>query len=320
MYLRDKTLRDNSRTLINLQRSEIESLFPEHFKEQYPNLITLFEKYYEWLEQEGNFGDQINKLYKNRDVTQVADDLLAFIEDELLLGQAYFGGFINKREAAKFSNVLYRSKGTKYSIQQFFRAFFGSDPEVVYPKDQVFVVGQSEIGAESLNFITDDKLYQTLSILIKTDIPLSKWKDVYKLFVHPAGMYLGGQIQLVSINAGLSTLMPEVTAGELAFTKEVETVAVSVLSEAQPSPVLTGLVNDGEGGTFRTDLRATISNMQDLSIEEFDAKYSSIQESLSPSVPTFDDDSDAQGAAFRFDDSDILQTFDGSWHDSIGVL
>ena len=68
---------------------------------------------------------------------------MPYLEDELLRVQAYFGGFINKREAIKRSNLLYRSKGTKYSIEQFFRAFFGVDPQVVYPKENIFRIGPS---------------------------------------------------------------------------------------------------------------------------------------------------------------------------------
>jgi len=219
-YGKDKTLLDNNRTLLNLHRAEIEKVLPAYFAEDYPNLIQLFEEYYKWLDSADNPGGQIKRLYASRDATQVPDNLLEHLEDELLLGQSYFGGFINKREAVKFSNTLYRSKGTKYSIEQFFRAFFGVDPQITYPKEKIFMVGPSidydadstnsagqqvkfeasKIGPESYRYITDDKLYQVLSILIRTSIPRSKWNDVYKLFVHPSGMYIGSEILLEAIN------------------------------------------------------------------------------------------------------------------------
>lgn len=186
-YSNDKTLLDNNRRLLNLRQSDIETVLPDYFKEEYPKLIQLFNSYYEWLDSDGNFGARIEDLNKSRDVTQVAEELLQFIEDELLLGQSYFEGFINKREASKFSNLLYRSKGSLYSIQQFFRAFYGTDPEIVYPKENVFIVGESLIGAESQRYITDNTIYQTLAILVKIDLPLTVWEEVYKLFVHPAG-------------------------------------------------------------------------------------------------------------------------------------
>ena len=257
--LRDTTQSDNKRTLLNFHRAEIDRVLPEHIVQDYPALKTLFSKYYEWLDSADNFGGQIHQLYSSRDATQVSSKLLQFLEDELLLGQAYFGGFQNKREAIKFSNQLYRSKGTKYSTQQFFRGFFGIDPVVEYPKNNIFLVGPqidynldsinnsgqqikeaaSQVGPESRKYITDDKLYQVLSVLIKTSLPLNQWRDVYKLFVHPAGVYLAGEtlIEMANVswnniahnpelanNGGLNYIMDEIgdSLGQL-FT--IESVA-----------------------------------------------------------------------------------------------
>ena len=64
----------------------------------------------------------------------------------------------------------------------------------------------SRIGFDSQKFLTDDKLYQVFAILIKADIPVEAWREAYKLFVHPAGMYFGGEVLLEttgSINFGL---------------------------------------------------------------------------------------------------------------------
>ena len=149
---KDKTLLDNNRTLLNYQKSEIDKVLPEHILEEYPQLVKLFEYYYDWLDDSDKFGGQMTRLYRNRDATQVPNNLLQYLEDELLLGQSYFGGFLNKREAIKFSNLLYRSKGTKYSIEQFFRGFYGSDPQVIYPKENIFKVGPAiDYDLDSIN-------------------------------------------------------------------------------------------------------------------------------------------------------------------------
>ena len=335
----DKTNTDIRRRDINLQKASIESVLPEHFLEQYPKLIELFKAYYEFLEDEDQPGKQINEMYKNRDIAQVDADLLQYIEDELLLGQAYFGGFINKREASKFSNILYRSKGTRYSIQQFFRAFFGTDPEVVYTKENVFRVGPivddnistsndngsqvveqaSIIGAQSQRFLTDDKLYQTLAILIKTDIPINVWREVYKLFVHPAGMYLGGQIVISSTNAtAIDTLMPEVAAADALENAIVVAGVADAGIGNMPVASVTGL-EDSAGEDYRTDLITTIETIGDLTFEEFEARYATISQSTSPSKPTMDD-STGDGGSVRFSDSTGNETFDQSWFDSIGTF
>lgn len=220
MSTKDKTNIFTNRTDINLFRSEIDQVIPEYFAEDYPNIKKLFDAYYEYMDSADNPSGQIQRLFSSRDATQVPTKLLQYLEDELLLGQAYFGGFLNKREAIKFSNTLYRSKGTKYSIEQFFRGFYGIDPTIIYPKENIFKVGPaidygldsinsagqqikeaaSVIGPESRKFITDDKLYQVMSVLIRIGLPLNEWVEAYKLFVHPGGVYLGSELLLELVN------------------------------------------------------------------------------------------------------------------------
>ena len=78
-------------------------------------------------------------------------ELLKLYRRRTIIRTILFEGFIDKRTATKFSNNLYRSKGTRFSIQQFFRMFFGIDVEIIYTKKDVFRIGTegSEIGAES---------------------------------------------------------------------------------------------------------------------------------------------------------------------------
>lgn len=220
----DKTLRDINRRAISVNdKKNIDNVLPQYFHDEYPKFSKFIEEYYKYHDGEDSPARLVDDLFINRDIRQVDIELLSFIEDELLLGQQYFEGFRNKRAAANYSSTLYKSKGTKYSIQQFFRVFYNIPVEVEYTKENVFVVGNthdleaekinqnaglpyspiinisaSKIGAESRDYITNDKLYQQYALLIKTALPLDTWKDTYKLFVHPAGMYLGAEVQIVS--------------------------------------------------------------------------------------------------------------------------
>ena len=172
---KDYTLKDNFRRDYSFtDNHQIEQVLPDYFKTEYPNLIKLLEYYYQFEDSDQAPSRLIHDIITNRDITAVDLTLLSFIEDELLLGQSYFEGFVNKRAAAKYSNTLYRSKGTLYSIEQFFRTFFGVTPDVRYTKEDRFMVGvdTSRIGSESQKFLTDDKLYQVFAILIKTNIPI----------------------------------------------------------------------------------------------------------------------------------------------------
>jgi len=192
-----KNIPDVNRRELIFRDRRISEILPDYFPSTYPKLTALFEYYYEFLLENNASTQLLDHLYQTRDITTLDDTLLTFLEDELLLGQAYFEGFQDKRSAAKFSNTLYRSKGSKYSIQQFFRMFFGIDPEIRYTKEDVFTLGSSKIGPNDGKFLTDDELYQTYAILVKTGLPISKWKDIYKLFVHPAGFYLGAQVSIL---------------------------------------------------------------------------------------------------------------------------
>lgn len=195
---------DKRRRKLNLRDRRVEEVLPEHFAQDYPKFISLLTSYYEF-ENENDATELIDHLFEARDISQTDLNLLAFIEDELLLGDAYFEGFPDPRASAAFSSVLFRSKGSKYSIEWFFRSFFSEDVEVIYPKKNIFNVGEAQIGPDSLRFITDDALYQTFAILIKSGRSISEWKEIYKLFVHPAGMYLGGEVLKIQ-DANLKTI------------------------------------------------------------------------------------------------------------------
>ena len=192
---------DKRRRLLNLREMQVENVLPEHFAQFYPKFIDLLKNYYEWQDQ-NDPNELLNHLFAVRDINETDITLLSFIEDEFLLGEAYFEGFgtedFEKRAAANFSNTLFRSKGTKFAIEWFFRSFYGLDADVIYPKENVFTLNNtsSQIGPDSLRYLTNDKLYQTFALLIRVGVPISKWRDIFKLFAHPAGMYLGAEVSV----------------------------------------------------------------------------------------------------------------------------
>lgn len=162
---------------------------------------------YIW-DSDRNFGYQLQNLPLLRDIQQTDNENLTFIEDELLLGQNYIEGTLDPnsiRTGSELSNNFYRSKGTKFGIERFFNLFHPdvTDPEIVYGKDLVMKVGD-EIGPESGKYITDDKIYQFWGLLIRIGKSTNEWMDLYKLFAHPAGMYIGGEVVIEGKNADIS--------------------------------------------------------------------------------------------------------------------
>ena len=202
----DKTLKDLNRRELSFNRSEITSALPEHMTTEYPQLIELFEAYYRYLDSDqSSFGNITKSLSTTRDIYQTAPSNLTYIEDELLLGENYIEGVLDKRSGAELSNNFYRSKGTKFSIERFFRSFFNQDAEITYGKDLLFTIGESVIGPAG-KFIQNDELYQFWAIQIKSGIDQNKWIDLYKLFVHPGGMYVQAAVEISSSVANATRL------------------------------------------------------------------------------------------------------------------
>ena len=308
---RDYTLKDNLRRDYRFtDHHAVEQVLPDYFKAEYPKVIKLLEAYNQFEDSDQSPARLVHDVITSRDITANDLSLLSFIEDELLLGQSYFEGFTNKRAAAKFSNTLYRSKGTLYSIQQFFRTFFGVTPDVRYTKEDRFMVGEtdSRIGFDSQKFLTDDKLYQVFAILIKADIPVDRWREAYKLFVHPAGMYFGGQVLLEATGSFNFGIMPDFEI------VNIDPVVQGEASLGTPLTItdLTGEVDsDGRGayGKLRIDLPGSVEEIQNISIDEINQNYRSISELVGTSSPSVDGDSSTNVADFSQDRA-VFDTMD----------
>lgn len=358
----DDTLKDLNRRDIAFPDYKTKEVLPEFFQTEYPNLLTLLDEYYHFEDSSDAPSRLVNDLFYSRDITQTDESLLGNIQDELLLGQQYFQGFVNKREAAKFSNFLYRNKGTKFGIQQFFRMFFGIDPDVVYTKENVFKVGgggdyakverdaladqgveaygqldsdgartrfqnyiaenyspSSFIGSNSARYLTDNRLYQTFAIQIKADLPLADWIEEYKLFAHPAGMYVGGEVQLVSEVVDLLTA--PIVVAEDPPPRVVSSLALfgDPVLGVYPSTDLTTLVDDPDvdsaGILSRIDVaKVNLKTLSTYTLSEINNQYDTLREAQIASSPTLDD-SDVVGTnGIDFSNNFPFETMDQDRH------
>ncbi len=331
----DKTLRDINRRPISVQdKKQVSGVLPEFFQDEYPKFASFIEAYYDYMDSDLSPTRLIDELFLNRDITQVDVDLLSFIEDELLLGQQYFEGFSNKREAADYSSTLYKTKGTKYSIEQFFRVFYNSFSEVIYTKENVFIVGNvhdiekekerhnaglaykpivltsaSKIGPDYQQYLTDDKLYQKYALLIKSTLPINTWRDIYKLFVHPAGMYVAGEVQIVSIASPDYVIMPAGIAdssGPIYLdVAEVATLGVQTINQ-----VVQDLGNDFVLKPVQLGQLGAA-----LSLADFDKTFDTLGDVQEPGSQTFDEDSTPTDASYprMSSDNTLLMNFSNDY-------
>lgn len=302
----------NRRSKNFLNRKVTEAL-PEHFTSDYSKFITFLEKYYQQLDSDAStsFGNEIRQLFSLRDAgeTNRIDNLISDIGSGIPNGD----NFSDARYAARRLAELQRNKGTKFSIEEFFRLFFQDRITVEYGKDSLFLVGAGDsnapaslIGPESLKVIQNGKLYQVFSILIKTALSSNTWEELYKKFVHPAGFYFQG---LVTSDAEAI-----ISSSARGFLNDFDSGVVPVLSSASltaqaPFTQVTGLIDSGDNSTndFRVGLDQLVSVYQNLTPTQIDQFYSSAAELITPNSFKFDDDSD--GTA-RPDFSLITETMD----------
>jgi hypothetical protein len=310
----DDTLKDVNRREIAITKHKVKEVLPEFFRTEYPKLITLLEQYYEFDDTDESPSRLIYDLFYARDITQTDLSLLSYIEDELLLGQSYFEGFTDKRAAAKYSNTLYRSKGTKYSIQQFFRTFFGVDPDVIYTKENVFKVGD-DIGFNSQKFLTDNKLYQQFAILVKSDISFNEWREPYKLFAHPAGMFIGSEVQIVTSVTDTLTAPTVIPADPSPISIEA-TASFGEFAVTDLTAIVDDLYTDSAGVYSR--INATIASLGDFSLETIETinnQYSSLREAQIASSPTFDDSDEVGTNGMDLSNNLFFETIDQDKHE-----
>ena len=315
----DDTLRDDSRREIALNTGlEVEKYLPDYFKTDYPKFTSFLKEYYHFEESEQSPSRLVNDLFYTRDINQVDTELLKFIEDELLLGQSFFEGFIDKRTAAKFSNNLYRSKGTKFSIQQFFRMFFGVDVEIIYTKKDVFKIGTegSEIGTESVKFLTNAELFQQFAIKIISELPIKTWQRPYKLFVHPAGMFIGSEVRLEGVVTELITAPDSLVDSDLGTIDVVGATEFTFDNVVQFAPEITGIARDSadSDGIFKRVIIDDnfLVSLQNTSIVDIAKQYESLRAAELRTSPTFDADSTGLATSVNIDFSNAFtsETFD----------
>jgi hypothetical protein len=424
----DKTLTDINRRDTDLLVSEVEGVLPSHFRGQYPLLIAFLEKYQE-SQQELEPVSVLSDYGLIRDIVQLREDLLGNIGEEYLLTQSYFENFVDKRKSIELVNLLYRSKGTRYSIEQFFRIFFDVDVDVHYPKVDIFKVGDPK--RETLEFTTngtssgnnfpfvhegdlivklkstsgkeieliedsdytlnsslknvtlmkngditktrfagdsdleffattgygaigntltlditksnysslgstsqekklqDGALYQLYSLQIRTELSRDIWEDAYQKFMHPAGMYLGSQINILSqYLVDLSNQASNVQSSAEIF---VSGTADASFASATQYTDLTGIYPDSatlpaaEGYIRTTLLTDAIGRFDSADAITIDRQYNSVLDAINIRPPTADMDSAGTGLS-RDSDSfiDTSNVFDQAdqnfYEDSDGLI
>lgn len=300
---------EKNRRNLNFATSKVREVLPEYYVQEYPKLVSFLENYYNYLDSDTptSFKREINNLFAIRDISETEIRFLDLLVSEIGNGLQAASFFEAPRLMASLLAQFYRSKGSLVSVEGFFRAFYNSEVDIEYPKSQIFIVGESEIGSESLRFIIDDRLYQTFSILIKSGISVADYEQLYKRFVHPAGFYFAGQVLMENeVSLGLVSAPGIENPLDSASNLPVYT-AEAFLDPGTGFSQLTGLY-DSDGQKIRVSLDELLDAYQNLSSTDLSGIYDNLADLVSANSFKFDDSSDPVGP----DTSLTLERMDAS--------
>lgn len=285
---------DKNRRDPTLFTSKVNQVLPEYFQEDNSKLISLLQEYYKSLDSDTgtiNFSEKIRDVFAARDITETDETYLDELIGEIGNGLKASSFFDQPRLMARLLARFYQAKGTRNAAEGFFRGFFNEEAEIIYPKKDIFIVGESEIGFDSQKRLIDNRRYQVLSILIKSGLSVSDYENLYKKFVHPAGFHFAGDV----VSVGTASFTPTITTHD---PLEVPEIAAIYLSQASldTAPLFgeTTLLYDSSDGTqFRVDtiqqelLYYTVDS--DLTADLWATYYDDIKTILDPNSFTFDD-------------------------------
>ncbi len=305
----------------NFLHRKVRDALPEFFTQDYPKLVTFLEKYYDYLDSDdaSSFDNQLRQIYQTRDTQEIPSKLLSTLISEIAAGNTG-DNFTDPNFYAQRIHELHRTKGSRFSIEEFFRAFYQQNVEVEYPKNNIFTVGHdsagplSRIGAESNKFIRNNALYQIYSILIKSPLAQTTWIELYKKFVHPAGFYIAGTVQ-TDVEA-VGTLSAPLASPDSGNPGVISSAVTSAIAPFTQMTILSEGLSIDSGG-FRSQLGQTIDKYQSIPANELNTIYGNINEILTVKSFTFDDSDigDSAGTA-RPDFSIALETMDNEQFDS----
>tara|TARA_Y100000114_G_C11721820_1_gene308904 strand:- start:9 stop:980 length:972 start_codon:yes stop_codon:yes gene_type:complete len=295
----------SKRRFKNFQVRKVRESLPEYFTSEFPTLVTFLEKYYDFLDSADanhSFGDDLKQVFATKDIGEMPQELLNNYVNELAANLETGGNFSDTRFALRRLAQFLRLKGSRFSAEEFFRLFFQNKAEVVYGKESIFNIGDSAstIGTESLKFIQNNALFQTFGLQLKVPIDVSKWNELYKKFVHPAGFYYEGQV-VSDAEASLSLTAPLSIPLDSAATAGPSITSEALLGFNIPFVQETILL-DSDGANIRVGLNQLVSVYQSLTTTELQKFYSSIDELIGVN-------------SFTFDDSDIRDSAGGSTPD-----
>jgi hypothetical protein len=281
----------SQRRLKNFNVRKVREALPEFYTTEFPTLVTFLEKYYDFLDSADGthaFGDDTHRIFATKDIRETPEDRLDNLITEISGGLKSGDIFSDTRYAATRLAELTKLKGSRFSMEEFFRLFFQQKAEVVYGKESIFVLGDSasQIGVESQKFIQNDELYQTFGLLIKTGISVNNWSELYKKYAHPAGFYFAGEV-VSDAEANMNISAPL----SIADSSDPVVIGEASFNFAGLFTQMTTLYDSNGFDIRQSNIQELIGDYSDIPVGNLDLTYHTVKQIMDPNSFTFDDSS-----------------------------
>lgn len=209
----------------------LDTILPAHLRDNL-RFKEFLEAYFEWQQElDTSPANIINRLVDARDIDNIADEFLGYIQREVAMPISNLDT-VDRRKLYKHLTDLYLSKGSIPSYEALFNLLFQDQIELYFPRVDVLKLSEGKWDNNASRYldnngflsdrkyIQDSYYYQDYSYVIKTSKTLEYWKDIVTKILHPAGFIFFGQIKIISIASlqklKMTTQQPGTIAGEAA--------------------------------------------------------------------------------------------------------
>lgn len=114
----------------------IANQLPDFVRNEYPVFVSFLEKYYEFLDQEGQVNNFLLNYERNFDINRTLDSFLPKFKNQYAQNFAV-NSPVDDRRLIKFIKQFYEAKGSEKAIELLFKILFNEQTEIFYPSEQI---------------------------------------------------------------------------------------------------------------------------------------------------------------------------------------
>lgn len=109
---------------------------PDYIRDEFPQFVLFLEKYYEFLDQDGEVNSVLLNASSFSDINKTLEQFLPSFREQYL--QMFpTNSLVDDRRLIKFIRDFYEGKGSEESIKFIFRTFFDADVDIIYPSQYI---------------------------------------------------------------------------------------------------------------------------------------------------------------------------------------